>query len=337
MSSWLSNNEKYALIALGVGRDQRFPLQEFAAGYWAWTDVPLEVPPHWREWLGTVQTEAIERSTLFLACKMVSKTPRVLDGENELLKRQVWGFYIGLLLSSTFTLGRPPILLTGGQKDGELDVLQQSLLDLSSSSLLRPFASVRVGEIEQAARFGRVHDQLIVSPPPGGPWRLMRVLTVYVAARQTRERLDRLHQFCRCIDGLILSEPGKGSKQFKSRTELFIGPGHHELMGELYRLRSDIEHLHEHRYLEVFDRPTLLDLAKKEAIAEHIARQALGHILRTSALWPHFANSTNLALFWQLNSTDRENLWGRAISNPADALSGYNPGSISDIDLGKRP
>jgi hypothetical protein len=134
---------------------------------------------------------------------MASKTPGTLDGENELLKRQVWGFHIGLLLSSTFTLDHPPILLTGDQKGGELDVRQQSLLDLSSSSLVRPFASVQVGEVEQAARFGRVHEQLIVSPPPGGPWRPIRALTVYVEARQTREVLDRLHLFCRCIDGLI--------------------------------------------------------------------------------------------------------------------------------------
>jgi hypothetical protein len=34
--------------------------------------------------------------------------------------------------------------------------------------------------------------------------------------------LNRLYQYCRCIDGLILSEPGNGAKQFKSRTELFM-------------------------------------------------------------------------------------------------------------------
>jgi hypothetical protein len=159
---------------------------------------------------------------------------------------------------------------------------------------------------------------------------------VYVEARQTREVLDRLHQFCRCIDGLILSEPGMGFRQFKSRTELFIGPGHHGLMGELYEIRSDVEHLHEHKYLEVFDRRTRLDLAEKAAIAEHIARHTLGQVLSASALWPHFGNSTSLALFWRLNPTDRRSLWGPARINPADALSGYDPDSISDFDLGKR-
>jgi hypothetical protein len=338
MSPWLSDNEKYALIALEVRVDQHTPLlREVAVGYWAWTYVPLKVPLYWREWLGTIQTEAIENSNLILLCKTLTKTSAVLDAENELLKRRVWGFYIGLLLSSTFTLDRPPVMLTGAQTDGEWDIRQQNSLDLSSANLIRAFAGVHVDEVGQAARFGGVQEQLIVSPPLGGPWRLLRVLQVYVAARQTREVVDRLHQFCRCIDGLILSEPGKGAKQFKSRTELFIGPRHHELMGQLYKMRSDIEHLHEHKYLEVFDRLTRLDLAEKAAIAEHIARYALGHILSTSALWPHFGNSTNLASFWQLNPADRQKLWGPAMINPADAIAGYDPDTISDIDLGKRP
>ena len=116
MVTWLSDNEKYALIALEVRVNGRNPMTEFAPGYWAWTDVPLEVPPHWREWLGTVQTEAIEHSNLILLCKVSSKTPAVLDAENELLKRRVWSLYIGLLLSSTFTLDRPPILLSGARQ-----------------------------------------------------------------------------------------------------------------------------------------------------------------------------------------------------------------------------
>lgn len=168
MSGWLSDNEKYALIALEVRTDERIPLEELVPGYWAWSDLSLAVPPHWREWLGTIQTEAIEHSNLFLMCKTPSETPAVLDSENEILKRRVWGFYIGLLLSSTFTLHQPPIKLTGAQKDGEGDIRQQTPLALSSSSsLVRPLR-VHGDEVAQAARFGQALEQLIVSPPPGG-------------------------------------------------------------------------------------------------------------------------------------------------------------------------
>jgi hypothetical protein len=41
---------------------------------------------------------------------------------------------------------------------------------------------------------------------------------------------------------------------------------HNHLMGEIYDVRSAVEHLHENKYLEVFDRTQRLDLAKKELI-----------------------------------------------------------------------
>jgi hypothetical protein len=107
-------------------------------------------------------------------------------------------------------------------------------------------------------------------------------------------------------------------------------------MAELYKLRSDIEHLHEHKYLEVFDRATRLDIVKKEAIADDIARKALGHILSSPSLWSYFGNSTSLASFWQLDEADRQKLWGAEIIDPADALSDYDPDDISDGELGQR-
>ena len=103
--------------------------------------------------------------------------------------------------------------------------------------------------------------------------------TVYTEARTNREIVDRLHQYSRCIDGLILPDAGKTKQQFRSRTELFIGSGHHDLMGEIYDVRSAVEHLHENRYLEGFDRATRLDLLKKEAIIEHVSRTALARII----------------------------------------------------------
>ena len=96
--------------------------------------------------------------------------------------------------------------------------------------------------------------------------------------------VDRIHQYCRCIDGLILLVIGKTKQQFKSRTELFLGHGHHELMGALYDIRSHVEHLHENIYLETFDREVRLNLVRSEAIVDYIARMALARIvIRPSA------------------------------------------------------
>ena len=138
--------------------------------------------------------------------------------------------------------------------------------------------------------------------------RFCRTLHIYVETRAIGELLDRIHQYCRCIDGLILPAIGKTKQQFKSRTELFIGPGHHDLMGALYEIRSHVEHLHENRYLETFDRDVRLDLLKKEAIVEYIARTALARIVSQDALWRHFGNTVALEQFWALSADERRKI-----------------------------
>lgn len=145
--------------------------------------------------------------------------------------------------------------------------------------------------------------------------------------------LERIHQYSRCIDGLILPDPGKTKQQFRSRSELFIGPKHHDLMGEIYDVRSAVEHLHENRYLEVFDRDTRLDLMKKEAIVEHIARTSIKRVIDTRNLWQHFANTTALGAFWRLSAAERQNIWGTHI-DPLEAIADFDPKYIHDGHLG---
>ena len=169
---------------------------------------------------------------------------------------------------------------------------------------------------------------------PGGLWRFFRTLHIYVETRAIGELLDRIHQYCRCIDGLILPAIGKTRQQFKSRTELFIGPAHHELMGVLYDIRSHVEHLHENRYLQTFDRDVRLDLLKKEAIIEYIARKALARIISQEALWPHFGNTAAPKKFWALSPDKRQSIWGTPI-DPIVSVADFDPKYLHDGRLGK--
>ena len=105
-------------------------------------------------------------------------------------------------------------------------------------------------------------------------------------------------------------------------------------MGEIYDVRSAVEHLHDNRYLEGFDRETRLDLIKKEAIIEHIARTALARIIGDSRLWPHFANTESLASFWALPEDERRRIWGEPI-DPLEAVADFDPHYIHDGLLGK--
>ncbi|HZZ25016.1 MAG TPA: hypothetical protein VFE60_21690 [Roseiarcus sp.] len=210
-------------------------------------------------------------------------------------------------------------MFSGARQGGALDIREQKNLQVPIASLFWPYPPVTVDDIQLAAQLGENLSDIGATPPEGGPWRLFKTLHVYTEARTAPDILDRLHQYSRCIDGLILPSAGETKRQFKSRTELFIGPRHHDMMGEIYDIRSAVEHLHENRYLEGFDRDIRLDLLKKEAVAERIARTSLARIVGNSNLWPHFANTPMLGRFWTLQEADRRLAWGPPI-NPLDAL-----------------
>lgn len=331
---WIADGEKYALVGLEVKLKGTPPPEQVAPNLTVLIDTTFDIPSQWRERLGTIRADEVARCNLFLVSKLTSATPGILDGENQSLQRGVWHFYLGLLLSVMFSPAHKPVMLTGARLDGVVDVRQQRDLELPASQVFRPYPPVVADDILLAAQLGQKLDAMGLGTVPGGLWRFIRTLHIYVETRAKAEILDRIHQYCRCIDGLILPTMGKSKQQFKSRTELFIGPGHHGLMGALYEIRSDAEHLHENRYLERFDRSVRLDLVKKEAIVEYIARMALARIISKDALWLHFGNTPALEKFWALSRDERRRVWGESI-DPMVSVADFDPKYLHDGHLGK--
>ncbi len=330
---WIDDGEKYGLVGLSVKVDGIITQGKISSNLWVLADTAFAIPSNWRDWLGSIRVGEVQDCNLILLSKQPSSTPDILDGENNKLKQHAWNFYVGLLLASRFAPAHRPVMLTGVRRDGEIDIRQQQDLDSPIPCIFRPYPAVLSEHIHLAAQLGENLGALATAPLPDGHWRLFRTLHVYTESRTTGEIVDRLHQYSRCIDGLILPDAGKTKQQFKSRTELFIGSRHHDLMGEIYDVRSAVEHLHENRYLDGFDRETRLDLLRKEAIVEHIARTALARIIGDSALWPHFANTPALAKFWALPAAERQKIWGAPI-DPMAAIADLDPKYIHDGLLG---
>lgn len=330
---WIGEDEKYAFIGLSVNVERNLPQGLIAPRLWIVTGTQFQTPSHWREWLGSIRVKEVEAANLFLLSKVKSERPDVLDDENKTLQHLVLLFYAGLLLASPFTTTHKPIILTGSRRNGEVGIQQQSDFESPVPCQFRPYPALTTENIETGARLAGKIKMIEEKPLPGGHWRFFRVLQLYQKARANRDILDRLHQYSRCIDGLILPSVGETKRQFKSRTELFIGPRHHDLMGEIYDVRSAVEHLHENRYLEGFNRDVRLDLLKKEAIVEYMARTSISRIVENPALWPHFANTTSLNSFWSLLDNEKRKLWGEAI-DPLGALADYNPDYIHNVVLG---
>jgi hypothetical protein len=331
--TWIEDGEKYSLVGLDVKTEGTIPKGELAAHLFVLTDTAFQVPGHWREWLGSIRADEVKNCNIFLVSKLRSMRPEVLDDENKSLQQRVWNFFVGLLLASTFATAHKPVLISGSRRAGEIDIRQQTDLDSPIPCIFRPYPPVLARDFKLAARLAAGLENLTSTPLPGGHWRLFRTLHIYCEARTTQDILERLHQYARCIDGLILPDPGQTKKQFKSRTELFIGPRQHDVMGEIYDVRSAVEHLHENRYLEGFDRETRLDLVKKEAFAEHVARTSLARVIGNASLWTHFANTSSLASFWALLAADRRQIWGDPI-DLLEAVVDFDPKHIHDGHLG---
>jgi hypothetical protein len=332
--AWLGEGEKYALLGLNLKSDQAgFADEQLSAELAVLTRAAFKMPAHWREWLGSIRAEEVEDCDLFILSKLKSKQTGVLDGENRALVSRVWSFYRGLLLTSRFATAHKPVILTGSREDNEIGVRQTQDLETAAECVFRGYPEVSRAELRQAADLALQFGKLGGIAKGDSHWRLFRVLYLYVATRPERDLLHRLHQYARCVDGLVLSRPGKGASDFKNRAELFIGTGHDDVMGEIYADRSSVEHLHEDRLLEPFERAKRLAIVQKEAIIEHIARSALRRIVLNTSLWPHFANRNGLEAFWALEPDEQRAIWGDPI-NPLDALAGFDPKYIHDGNLG---
>ena len=294
---WIDDGEKYALVGLEVNQEGEPPPEQIAPNLWILTTTTFDVPDTWREWLGSIRAEEVAACNLFLVSKLASARSSILDDENQALQRSVGNFYVGLVLSAMFSPAQKPVMLTGSRENGEIGVRQQSNLDRPLPQTIRPYPPVTAEDILLGAELAQKLGSMQEAIGPDGHSRLFRTLHIYVKTRAMPEPLDRIHQYCRCIEGLIVPEIGKTKRRFKSRTELFIGPTHHELMGALYDVRSHVEHLHESRYLEPFDREVRLDLLEKDGIVEFIARTALVRIISNEALWPHFIHTAALNEF----------------------------------------
>jgi hypothetical protein len=331
--AWLGDGEKYAMLGLNIKSDQAGFVDEVLSPEVAvLTQSAFTMPAHWREWLGSMRAEEVEECDVFVVAKMKSNKTAVLDEENQALQAKVWAFYRGLLLASRFSTAHKPVILTGAREENEIGVRQIQDLEAPTNCIFRGYPEVQQAAMRQAADLAAKVRKLGSIAKGDSHWRLFRVLHLYVSARPERDLLDRLHQYARCIDGLLLTRPGRGASDFKLRSALFIGGGHDNVMGEIYDNRSTIEHLHEDRLLEPFDRARRLELLRKEAIVEYIARTALFRIVGDESLWPHFANRDGLERFWALDADARQEVWGPCI-NPLDAVAEFDPKYIHDEHL----
>jgi hypothetical protein len=326
---------KYATIGLPIGDGHLDLIAGVELGPYVITPtLPVGVPAHWREWLGSIQISRLEDCDLFVTVRSHSTAPEILDSENESLRDLSNRFYQGLLITIhniRHGIGR---FLTGANRDGQLDVRSTNEYPEVRHILFSPQSDIDQSALEMAAQiaeaFGRLHDV----GPHNRIWRLQRAFYAAVGAAEVGERI---HQLVRVVEGLVYPRVGQSRDDFIQRTKLFIGPGYEQLTGDLYDIRSSVEHLHGplSPLPQLPQRERTILLLRRAVQAEWLARYCLQRLFLTPDLWPYVTEQVGLETFWRLAEARQRELWG-SVGRIDVATDGFHEEWIEDRDLGIR-
>src|SRR5258706_9447789 len=275
----IKTGEKFALIALPkVNVVETVTQVSLGGDFFALKNLPFSVADDWQRWIGEIRAKELQDAGLFLLTKAKANRPADLDIENQLSVQQVSRLFDGLILAETPACSARPFLLTGAHVNGDVSIRQMFNLQCPVRYTFTQSAILRQID-EQALRLAAALTAAVTAINETDDYRrLKRPLSAFFVGIHQGRFDERLHQFCRCIDGIILSRRGKGEVDFTARTRLFIGDDHRDVMKEIYRMRSAVEHLRPAES-EVTDKTGLrerrLCVIERALQAEVIARHVL--------------------------------------------------------------
>lgn len=81
---------------------------------------PIDLPEHWRNWLGTLQTPELVDANLTIAIQVPSVTPDVMDAETHAIEQRLDRVWHGLRLQGIPDYLTARIALGGINMQGEL-------------------------------------------------------------------------------------------------------------------------------------------------------------------------------------------------------------------------
>ena len=327
LPSDMSKNEKFSAITLHESTSDLTSTVKISPHLSFHHVFPYKIGPNWVNWLGTLHSTEILKADMVLLATLPSSKPGILDDENEKVISTVTK-----LLYSLFVVGVPGYsrlnLLTGGIIEGEPEVRQVSKMPtfyaVSGERALR----VDKSDAEEAGRIFKTLDQIYTVPK--GYDALRRGFKIFLKAIAERLHYDRVHQFVRSLEAIILAERGRTQKQFKHRCQTFSIPSSdtYNTLGTLYEFRSRVEHLQDWDELLGGGAQTELEESANyrcrqvEALARHTYRK----ILTTPSILKHFETPATLEHFWKnCKDDDRIKIWGEQFNLASVPIHPPNP------------
>jgi hypothetical protein len=278
------------------------------AGIYASPEPPFYIDEWWKEQLGKLQVETINRCSLFLLAQTSD------DGMEPFLAGHLQSYYLSLLLQGVGYSARGVILAGKNSTNG----LRVNSIG-THNTYHEPYKVIAhsVTKEHLAATPGLAKGIDFIFADKSKYLRLRKGFNAFLDGIGQNEVHSRLHNFVRAIDAVIKSKQGAATKNFKSRCQFFIGgePKDVSLLGELYELRSAAEHLNPMNDKLVdypsHDRDNVKGLRtlQSELLASFIYRK----ILSCPELLKHFSCDDSIDALWSKDHQDLVTIWSGTI------------------------
>ena len=326
MDYQFQENSKFASLAFNnVYTD--LPAEEFQLSdgkTWIMPTVPLTDPGIWKEWLGSIHMELLSRANLVLFVEEPSDNPGILDGVHNRLAEELCGLlymlhlHVGIESAADADLD----LLCGSSVNGQLEIRKVSQIPQFYQS--RGYARAPITRAWLEDSLVLRDGATAMETDETQSRRVIRGLnTLFKGLRETGQ--DRLHQFVRSMEALVLPDIGRTQRQFVGRCQTFT-PANvdtRDLLSEAFNMRSDTEHLNPWDK-SVVSYPPL----HREAVCwqrtrqiEHLACDAYSRLLRNAELREHFRTEAAIEAFWKaLPDDQRRELWGTPLDIAQEPL-----------------
>jgi hypothetical protein len=306
---------KFALLAVNnvytEVPDAAFQLSD---GTWAMPGVPVPDLGIWKEWIGSIRMERLGRANLVLFVEEPSDNPEILDAVHQRLDKDLSRLFYMLHLRAGIEVEEGADLWCGSSENGVPNIRQMSQMPTFYQSKGWKRAPITKAWLEEGLvlRAG-------VAAMEADKTQFRRVIrglnTLFNGLQKTGQ--DRLHQFVRSLEALILPDIGKTEKQFAHRCQTFARAGDYTraLLLEAFAMRSDTEHLHAwDEAVQNYPADQREDVCwHRTRQIEHLACDAYSRLLREAGIREHFRTDTAITTFWKLPDDRRRGLWGKPL------------------------
>jgi hypothetical protein len=315
MDFQFQNKSKFALLTVNdVYSDLPPSAFQISDGTWIMPSVPVPDLGIWKHWIGSIRLERLGKAKLVFFVEEPSDNPEILDTVHQRLDNDLCRLFYMLHLGTGIECTEGADLLCGSSEQGVPGIRQVSQMPTFHHSKGWRREPITQTWLEDALV---LRGGLVAMEADKTQFRrVIRGLnTLFNGLQETGQ--ERLHQFVRSLEALILPDIGNTKNQFAHRCQTFTRADEdtRALLLDAFNMRSDTEHLHEwDRAVQGYPADEREDVCwQRTRQIEQLACDAYARVLRDGAIQEQFRTGTAIAAFWRLPDDKRRLLWGKPL------------------------